>query len=225
MVTASVGGLLLVAGRTRIVLVEAQTLVLDALREMLEAEPDLSVPGTAQSNRDAVLISMKLRPDVVLLNAGPADTDIIATVRDIRMALPDCRVIVVGEDGLHAQVLELVGLGIAGFLPKSATHHELKTIIRALVSDPGRVTISMDRTGFDRLTSANPLSAREIEILSMVDAAMTNAQIAAQLDLTEATVKRHLRSVFGKLGAVSRIDAVNKAVKASLLAARRPADT
>jgi DNA-binding NarL/FixJ family response regulator len=208
-----------VAGPIRIVLVEEQTLLLDALRKMLDAEPDMSVVGTATSNANAVSVAVNEQPDFVLLNTDTADGDLAVTVRGIHAAVPRCQLIVISGEEVPLRVFDLVRLGISGYLPKRATHHELKATIRALLSDLDRVTVSLSRAAFDQLAGAgrNPLSTREIEILVMVDAAMTNAQIATQLDLTEATVKRHLRSVFGKLGAVSRIDAVNKAAKAALL--------
>ncbi|MCW2569899.1 MAG: response regulator receiver, partial [Mycobacterium sp.] len=136
-----------------------------------------------------------------------------------RAALPACRIVVVSADELPWFVFDLVRFGISGYVTKRAAYHELKATILAALSDPDRVTVSLSRESFTRFSDdrRNRLSPREIEILVMVGRAMTNAKIAMQLGLTEATVKRHLRNIFGKLGAVSRIDAVNKAADSSLL--------
>jgi DNA-binding NarL/FixJ family response regulator len=120
----------------------------------------------------------------------------------------------------------LLAAGVRGYLLKSVHRQELVTAIRGAHRDTGRVVlnVSLESLARARDPAADPLSAREREVLELTAQAFSNAQIAAGIGITEATVKRHLRNIFGKLGAVSRIDAVNKAAAASYITVtdRRP---
>jgi DNA-binding NarL/FixJ family response regulator len=104
--------------------------------------------------------------------------------------------------------------GIRAYLLKSVHWQELVAAIRAVHADGDRVVLGVSQ---ESLQAARPrpqqgeLSDREREVLGLVAQALSNGQIASRLGLTEATVKRHLRNIFVKLGAVSRLDAVNKA--------------
>jgi DNA-binding NarL/FixJ family response regulator len=102
---------------------------------------------------------------------------------------------------------------------------ELVSAIRSVHQVPGRMVLSISRESMAQAhgSAENVLSPREAEILSLVARALSNAQIATRLRITEATVKRHLHTAFVKLGAVSRIDAVNKAIAASLISPASPA--
>jgi DNA-binding NarL/FixJ family response regulator len=120
-------------------------------------------------------------------------------------------------------VRALLAAGIRGYLLKSVHWQELVAAIRAVRADSQRIVlgVSGESLGWVRPgLSASTLSDREREVLALVAEAFSNGQIASRLSLTEATVKRHLRNIFVKLGAVSRIDAVNKAAELGLLADR-----
>jgi DNA-binding NarL/FixJ family response regulator len=111
-------------------------------------------------------------------------------------------------------VQALLAAGIRGYLLKSIHWQELVVAIRAVHTDSDRVVLGVSRESLRYVQQGPPpgtLSARELEVLELVAQAFSNSQIASRLNLTEATVKRHLRNVFVKLGAVSRLDAVNKA--------------
>jgi DNA-binding NarL/FixJ family response regulator len=106
----------------------------------------------------------------------------------------------------------LVALGVCGYLLKTVTRMELLSAIRSTASRSDQVILSVSRGTLMKKepSTSDSLSSREKEVLELTAQAMSNSQIAARLNISEATVKRHLYNVFSKLGAVSRIDAVNK---------------
>jgi DNA-binding NarL/FixJ family response regulator len=204
--------------RVRILLVDDHTLFREGLREMLSLEDDLVVVGDVGDAERAVSVAAELRPDIILLDIEIPGSNVTSTLRAIRRASPESRVIILTmHDG--AQLLQgLLALGINGYLLKNVTRQVLVSTIRSCLEE-GRVMLSVSRRSLAQAETSNPatLSDRELEVLTLASRALSNTQIARELFLTEATVKRHLRNVFAKLGAVSRIDAVNKAVAASLL--------
>jgi len=116
-------------------------------------------------------------------------------------------------------VQSLLAVGIRGYLLKSVHGRELVSAIRSLRDGEARILLSVSRESlaYALAPRSQTLSDRELQVLELTAHALSNTQIASRLRLTEATVKRHLRNIFVKLGAVSRIDAVNKAIAQSLM--------
>ncbi|MFF1902828.1 LuxR C-terminal-related transcriptional regulator [Kitasatospora sp. NPDC058218] len=212
---------------TTILLAGRQTLFLDGLSRLLEDEEDMRVVAVASTAELAMRAATTHNPDVVLV-CGNIDDPAPATIPDmLRKAECWARTVFVGTKDASPRVLELVRLGISAYLPARASHAELKAAIRSVARDSDRVVISLSRDEFRRISSSekSQLSQLEIQILGMVATAMTNGQIAHRLSMSEAVVKRHLRNIFRRLGAVSRLDAVNKACDARLLVPQRNART
>ena len=209
---------MLVDNRTRIMIVDDHTLVREGLRRILQAQDGMEVVGEAGDSAAAVAIAARERPDVVLLDVEIPGGEAAGTVRGLREASPQSRVIILSMHEGQVLVQELLDAGIRGYLLKSIHWQELVLAIRTVHSDPDRVVLgvsgqSLRPAGHGGAPGTVALSAREREVLGLVGEALSNGQIASRLSLTEATVKRHLRNVFVKLGAVSRIDAVNKAAE------------
>jgi DNA-binding NarL/FixJ family response regulator len=197
-----------------ILLVDDHALVREGLREILQMQPDIRVVGEAGDNVSAVALATAERPDVILLDVDIPGDDVTATVAQIRNCSPESRVVILSMYEGPQLVQSLVAEGIRGYLLKSIHWEELVVAIRAIYAHRDRVILQVSREslGYAPPVSApGALSARELQVLDLVGQALSNGQIASRLDLTEATVKRHLRNIFVKLGAVSRLDAVNKA--------------
>jgi DNA-binding NarL/FixJ family response regulator len=200
--------------RTRVLIVDDHMLVREGLRRILQAQDDMEVVGEAGDAGDAVETAGRESPDVVLLDVEIPGGEATGTVRRLREVSPGSRVIILSMHEGPRLVQDLLDAGIRGYL-KSILWQELVLAIRTVHVDPDRVVLGVSgqslrnsRPGLGM--GAMALSAREREILGLVGEALSNSQIASRLSLKEATVKRHLRNVFVKLGAVSRIDAVNK---------------
>ncbi|HXT90206.1 MAG TPA: response regulator transcription factor [Trebonia sp.] len=212
--------------RTRVLIVDDHMLVREGLRRILQAQDDMDVVGEAGDSAAAVAVAARERPDIVLLDVEIPGGEATATVRKLRAAAPESRVIILSMHEGPALVQELLAAGIRGYLLKSIHWQELVLAIRTVHLDPERVVLgvsgqSLRGTHEGAGDGAAALSTREREILGLVREALSNGQIASRLSLKEATVKRHLRNVFVKLGAVSRIDAVNKATQLGLFPAAR----
>lgn len=205
-----------------VVLVDDHMLMREGLREILETQPDIVVVGEAGDSATAIELIAQRQPRVVLLDVEIPGGDVTNTVTELRKRAANTEVIILSMyDGPHL-VQRLLALGIRGYLLKSVSRGELVSAIRNACADDGHVTLAVSRRSLAPLPAVNTsLSPRESDVLALAAQAMSNAQIAARLYLTEATVKRHLSNIFTKLGAVSRIDAVNKAVAASLIAPPR----
>jgi DNA-binding NarL/FixJ family response regulator len=210
---------------TNILIIDDHTLFCEALRSTLEAEEDFTVVGAVQSCSAAIEMVRETQPDIVLMDAVLPGESVISRIADIEKASPSSRVIILTmhDDPTLVQEL-LLQEGVRGYLLKSTTRLVLIATIRAVHDDVKLVVVSVSQgslTGY-RPGDRKHLSDREHEVLMLVAQGMSNGQIASKLSIAEGTVKRHLRNAFTKLGAVSRIDAVNKAMAASLIAAPGP---
>jgi DNA-binding NarL/FixJ family response regulator len=202
--------------RTTILIVDDHALVREGLRELLKTQEDMHVVGEAADHPGTVALAVALQPDIVLLDIDMPGGDVTSTVSQIRSRSPKSRVIVLSMHEGPQLVQALLAAGIRGYLLKSVHWQELVVSIRAVRADSDRIVLGVSRESLKyahRGPSPETLSDREREVLELVAQALSNAQIAARLELTEATVKRHLRNIFVKLGAVSRLDAVNKATE------------
>ncbi len=198
----------------RIVLADDHTMVREGLSEVIGFEPDLEVVAEAGTGPQVLAAVSSHRPDVVILDVEMPQHDVTATLAQIRRMSPHTKVIVLTMHDEHYLVRDLLSRGAHAFLVKTVSRQELVSTIRSVMGDEERVVLAVSRESLHRMSDpeASRLSVRELEVLDLVAQALSNAQIASRLTITEGTVKRHLRNIFLKMGAVSRLDAVNKAV-------------
>ncbi|MXM68914.1 response regulator [Streptomyces sp. HUCO-GS316] len=212
---------MLPAGRpVRIVLADDHTLFRQGIAEILAVAGGFEVVGEAHRGDETCRVTAEARPDVVLLDVempGPGVREVLA--RLVRMT-PRPQVVVLTVHDDIALARELLGLGAGAYLVKGSTRQELLSAIRSVTVErrSGHVVLSLSQQSL--VSGPRPLevlSVREREVLALAGQALSNSQIARRLAIAEGTVKRHLRNIYGKLGAVSRMDAVNKALAASLI--------
>lgn len=204
-----------------IVLVDDHALFREGVRELLKLDEDFAVVGEAGDSESAVETVLRLRPHVVLLDVEIPGAEVTATVRRLSEHTPETKVIILSVHDNPALLKALLAENIHGYLLKSVAVDELVAAVRRVRRSDDQVSLSVSRETLAVLFSADAnrgsLSDREREVLQLAVQALSNFQIGTRLSLTEPTVKRHLSNIYLKLGAVSRIDAVNKAVAAGII--------
>ncbi|MEU8628531.1 response regulator transcription factor [Streptomyces sp. NPDC048669] len=210
----------------RVLVIDEEAQFREGLCSILSDAPGIAVIGETENMGEALALAAARDPQVVLLGIHDAD-GVTTAVQHLRQAAPKASIVVLGGHATFGLVQGLLNAGVRGYLLKSSSGQELVATVRACCDGSRRVFLAVPPEalvasgGHD---SDVRLTEREREVLDLTACAMSNAQIAASLGLSEPTVKRHLRNIFGKLGAVSRIDAVNKARASSLISVRRTAE-
>jgi len=215
----------------RLLLVDDHPFTRTALATSLRTDPRLDVVADAGTPDEALALARTHRPDAVVIDLGD-QAAVLRTVRSLREAVPDTHLLLLGTSADPGVRLRLLDLGVRAYLDKGVTLDILRSAIVLLMDAEQELVISVSQPPSPPLpgtavaaplVSAPPsgtLSEREAEVVRCVAAALSNRQIASSLGITEGTVKRHLRNIFAKLGAVSRLDAVNRAMALGLLAAQ-----
>ncbi|WP_307848330.1 response regulator transcription factor [Microbispora oryzae] len=206
----------------RIVVADDHTLFRQGLVEMISTTGDFEVVGEASTGPEAILAVGRHRPDILILDVEMPGPGAKATVVELTRLHPETRIAILTMHDDPGLLHELLRCGAAAYLVKTIARSELLAALHALTRDGRNVLLSVSRETIDRLKRNPPeprttLSDRELEVLQLTAQALTNSQIAVRLHIAETTVKRHLTKIYGKLGAVSRLDAIRKANAAGLL--------
>jgi DNA-binding NarL/FixJ family response regulator len=217
----------------RILLVDDQALLRTGFRMILSAQPDLEVVGEAIDGADAVRQVARLRPDVALMDVRMPGMDGVQATAAITAATADTRVLVLTTFDLDEYAFAALRAGASGFLLKDVPPAELAGAIRAVAAGDAVVSPRITRRLLDRISLHTPESAaagdgspavvlgaltdREREVFGEVARGLSNAEIAARLHLSEATVKTHITRVLAKLGLRDRVQLVIFAYEHRLL--------
>ncbi|MFH8611319.1 response regulator [Streptomyces sp. NPDC018029] len=213
----------------RVVLADDERMVRTALRAILSPEPGIEVVGEAATGAEAVSVVRDLKPDVVLMDVRMPETDgIRATEQILRTMSGPPRVVVVTTFENDAYVYEALRAGAAGFLLKRADADELVQAVRLVARSESLLFPAAVRAlaaEYGRPEPAPPawmarLTGRESDVLRLMAAGLTNAEIAGRMGVGAATVKTHVASVLAKTGARDRTQAVIAAYEAGFMKAR-----
>ena len=200
----------------RILSVDDHAILRDGIAAVLESQDDMSLVGQASNGREAIECFRRLRPDVTLMDLRMPDMSGIEAIAGIRAEFPNARIIVLTTYAGDAQAAAALKAGASGYLLKNLVRKELLETIRAVHAGKRRVPPEI-ATGIAEHVADDALTQREIEVLRRVAAGKPNKLIAVELDISEGTVKTHMKSILPKLDASDRTHAVMIALKRGIL--------
>ena len=203
----------------RVLIADDQALVRGGFRMILEAKEDMEVVGEAGDGAEAVEMVERLHPDVVLMDVRMPGVDGIEATRRIAASGSPARIVILTTYDVDEYVFSALRAGASGFLLKDVRPPELTEAVRVIARGDALLAPAVTRRLLDRFAGVLPdgaarpsnldeLTEREVEVLRFVALALSNAEIATRLVLTEATVKTHVSSVLRKLGLRDRVQAV-----------------
>ncbi len=192
--------------RITVLLAEDHRIVREGLRKLLEAERDIEVVGEAATGRQAVEMTQKLRPAVVVMDIAMPRLNGLEATRRILMALPDTRVLILSAHSDDAYVERVMELGAVGYLIKQTSARYLTEAIREVRKGNAffspvvarRFTMLGQESGRPK-TRLPALTSREMEVLQLIAEGGANKQIAAELGISIKTVEKHRAQLMRKL--------------------------
>ena len=211
----------------RVLIVDDHPLTRSALAALLE-QHGFAVVGQASDGEEAIELAAALQPQLVLLDLSMPGMDGLAALPRLRAASPGCEVVVLTASGTEENLLDAIRGGAAGYLLKSEPPERIAAFLRGVAGGEAALSGAVARRLLDQLrlgggrrsgvpdAIAASLSAREVEVLLLLDERLDTDEIARRLFISEHTVRSHVKSVLRKLGASSRREAV-----AALASARR----
>jgi NarL family two-component system response regulator LiaR len=211
-----------------VLIVDDHAVVRKGVRGYLEAQPDITIVGEADSGEEAVRLAAEHTPDVILMDLVMPGMDGVEATRRVREVSPGSQVIVLTSYHEDDHIFPAIKAGALSYLLKNVRPEELAAAVRAaaqgdavLDSPVARRVLQEMRdslTAEGRTTSqlaaqplAEPLSERELEVLDLIAAGLTNPEIANRLFIAKGTVKRHINNIYGKLQVHHRAEAIARA--------------
>ena len=218
-----------------VLIADDQALVRAGFKAILDAQPGIDVVGEAGDGANAIDLVHKRRPDVVLMDIRMPGIDGLEATRRIVAEAGDedpVAVLMLTTFDLNEYVYDALRAGASGFLLKDVVAEDLIAAVRVVASGDALIAPAITKRLIEQFTRAAPptrppealaeLTPREVEVLTLIARGMSNGEIAAELVLSEATVKTHVKRVLAKLGLRDRVQAVVLAYEAGLVGRGAP---
>ena len=204
-----------------VLIVDDHPLTRDALRTLLDAD-GFDVVGEASSGDEAVRLAAELQPDLVVLDLGMPGMDGLEALPKLREAAPRTEVVVLTAAADDESLLAAIRAGAAGYLLKSEPPERITAFLRGIIRGEAALSSAVARRLFDEVRKegrrgddvpqevAESLSARELEVLLLLDRHLSTEEIAQRLFISEHTVRSHVKNLLAKLNVSSRREALER---------------
>jgi DNA-binding NarL/FixJ family response regulator len=218
--------------KVRVLAADDQRVVREGLAMLLGLLPDVEVVGTAANGEEALALADELRPDVILMDLRMPRMDGVEATRRLRASHPEIKIVVLTTYADDRSVIEALRAGALGYLTKDAGADEIRQALQRVASGQASLDPAVQMHLIDAITTTNNssntpatpgaelpdgLTPREAEVLGLIGAGLSNAEIATQLFVSEATVKSHVNHMLPKIGARDRAQAVGYAYRHGLV--------
>lgn len=193
-----------------ILLIDDHPLMRQGMRQILELEDNFTVIGEANNGTEGVELALKLNPDLIILDLNMKGISGLDTLRSLRAKGVDARIVVLTVSDEPSDIYALMDAGVDGYLLKDSDTTELVDNIQKAVRGEVVLSENVRKHLLERRQEDNPLAVlteRELDVLQWIATGMSNKQIAAQLFISEETVKVHIRNLLRKLNVHSRVAA------------------
>ena len=207
-----------------------QAMVRQGFGALLGAQPDISVIGDAPDGKAAVAEVARLQPDVVLMDVSMPDVDGVEATRRIHEQYPDVAVVMLTMHADESVIADAIRAGAVGYLVKDCSIDEIAAAIRLAANEDADLSPALAGAMLDEVRKLEPVPAaneadrvitsREVDVLQLIADGCSTPEVAAQLYISQKTVKNHLASIYHKLDARDRTQAVLQAVRMGIVRIR-----
>jgi NarL family two-component system response regulator LiaR len=212
------------AGTIQVLVADDHPLVRRGIRAVIDTEPDMAVVGEAADGQEAVELARQLRPDVILMDLVMPRKGGVEAIREIRQANPQARILVVSGFDSDDLVFPAIEAGAVGYMLKDISPIELLAAVREIYEGKSALHPNIAMKLVHRLSTSTgqepeeePLTRRELQVLTWVAQGMTNQEIADELWISERTVGVHVSNILHKLHLENRTQAALYAVESGLI--------
>jgi two-component system NarL family response regulator len=202
--------------KLKIMLVDDHYLVRMGLRSIIALEPDMTVCAEASTGEQAQVLYRSHRPDVTLMDLRLPGMNGSETIHEIRGEFPEARMVMISTYVGDEEIYGALQAGAMAYLVKSVQREELTAAIRKAAAGQRHIPPDVAARLAGRMTRSE-LTTRELDVLRLLVSGRRNREIAESLSITEGTVKLHVSSILGKLGAADRTEAVTMALQRGII--------
>jgi NarL family two-component system response regulator LiaR len=204
----------------RVLVVDDHAIIRKGMRAVLELVPDIEMVGEAENGKQAIKLVLELNPDVILMDLMMPEMDGIACIREVKAQRPDSRILVLTNFAGEEMIFPAIKAGAMGYHLKDSTPEALVEAIRQVFHGQSSLHPLIAKKLLEELSapseqrpSTDPLTQRELEVLRLIAQGCENHAIAAQLVVSEATVRTHVSNILGKLHLATRTQAALYALR------------
>lgn len=202
----------------RVLIVDDHELVREGLAELLGRDPNVEVVGKADSGEQALQLYRETRPDVALVDLRMTPIDGVTVITKLREEYPDARIIMLSSYDTDEDIYRGLKAGAQSYLLKDVGLSELVQTIRAVHHGEKRIPPAIAAKLAEHMSNPQ-LTPRQVDTLRLIVAGLSNQEIASRLNITEGTVKAHVKAILAKFGARDRAQAASVALKRGIVRA------